>query len=249
MGVQGKLTKDKFGFSMPVNAPLYPKPPYLYKGATMLLFEYVTDPEVASNILPAELSVSDSAMAGLVFAHYPWSSLGAYDEVIVYLKAMFQGREVQYAAYLYVTTDAAMAAGREMGGYPKKIAKIDIDSGVCFSGRMERPSGIPLCSGVLAPQFQAPAAVVPIPMTFNYITLRLIPSPQKDAPPTLAELLETTWTLTKGEAWVGSGSCSFTGASALDPLHMVPIVKPVASLYITGDMVVEPNPDRKEYAL
>lgn len=32
MSIPGRLTEDKLGFSMPINAPLIPRPPDLSKG-------------------------------------------------------------------------------------------------------------------------------------------------------------------------------------------------------------------------
>ena len=70
MGLRGTLTRERFGFSVPCDAPLYPAPPYLYEGATMLAFDYLTDPKTAVELLPAVdgLELTDPPHAGLVFA-------------------------------------------------------------------------------------------------------------------------------------------------------------------------------------
>src|SRR4051812_27597743 len=114
MPIRGTITQDLPGFTMPVDAPLYPAPPYHYLDARMLIFNYVTEPAAAARLLPAALELADPPTASLVFASYPRSSLGPYNEVILTLDARFQGRAVKYATHLYVTTDIAMAAGREM---------------------------------------------------------------------------------------------------------------------------------------
>ena len=54
---------------------------------------------------------------------------------------------VQFATHLYVTSDVAMAAGREMGGYPKKIADIRIEGDPSFPATLERPAGERLVLG------------------------------------------------------------------------------------------------------
>ena len=120
MSVRGSLKKGQLGFSMPPYAPLFPKPPYFYKNATLMVFKYVTD-ELAARMVPDMVDLADPPTAGLVFASYPSSNLGPYDEVVLFLDVVFKGRPLQFAAFLYVTTDAAMAAGREMGGYPKSV--------------------------------------------------------------------------------------------------------------------------------
>jgi hypothetical protein len=38
MGLRGRLTKEQFAFTMPVDAPLYQKPPFYYKDVQLALF-------------------------------------------------------------------------------------------------------------------------------------------------------------------------------------------------------------------
>src|SRR5271157_2824934 len=150
MSVRGSLKKGQLGFSMPPYAPLFPKPPYFYKNATLMIFKYETD-ESAARMVPDLVELADPPTAGLVFASYPSSNLGPYDEVVLFLDVVFKGRPLQFAAFLYVTTDAAMAAGREMGGYPKKIAVITFEAGATYRATLERPAGQLLASATLTP--------------------------------------------------------------------------------------------------
>jgi acetoacetate decarboxylase len=247
MAVRGTLKQGLLGFSMPAHAPLFPKPPYYYKNATLMIFKYVTG-EAAARMVPDVVELADPPTAGLVFASYPASNLGPYDEVVLYLDVTFKGRPLQYAAFLYVTTDAAMAAGREMGGYPKKIGKIDFLPGPVLTAVLERPAGLRLCTGTMRPeQRQVPladvgntAAPAP-PLVLSYLTLRLFPSPQLSQPPSLVELLETHWTLDASEVWTGPGSCQLTGASELDPLHWAPVVQPIVCELVKGNICVDLN--------
>lgn len=247
MPVHGTLTKAQFGFSMPPYAPLFPKPPYFYKNTTLMIFKYVTN-DSAARMAPDLVELVDPPTAGLVFASYPSSNLGPYDEVVLYIDVIFKGQPFQFAAFLYVTTDSAMAAGREMGGYPKKIARIEFLPGPDRTAVMERPSGLRICTGTMRPEerlFPDPdpqrAAGPLLPLVLNYLTLRLIPSPQVNQPPTVMELLETHWTIDCSEVWTGPGSCQLTGASDLDPLHWAPVVEPIACQLIKGDIRVDLN--------
>jgi acetoacetate decarboxylase len=247
MSVRGTLTKAQLGFSMPPYAPLFPKPPYFYRNATLAIFKYVTDAS-AARMVPEMVELTDPPTAGLVFASYPASNLGPYDEVVLYLDVVFKGRPFQFAAFLYVTTDSAMAAGREMGGYPKKIARIAFLPGPDQTAVMERPAGLRICTGTMRPeqrQFPGPIAqelAVPAPpLVLNYLTLRLIPSPQLNQPPSVLELLETHWTIECSEVWTGPGSCQLTGASELDPLHWAPVVQPIVCELVKGDIRVDLN--------
>jgi acetoacetate decarboxylase len=240
MPVRGLLTKDHLGFSMPSYAPLFPKPPYSYKNASLMVFPYETS-EVAAQMVPNVMELADPPTAALVFATYPSSTLGPYDEVVQYVDVTFKGVKYRFATFLYVTTDSAMAAGREMGGYPKKIGKIEFLPGPAWTAALERPAGLRLCTGTMRAEQRVPPKDVPTPMALDYLTLRYFPSPQTDQPPTWCEILKTEWTVNPVEVWMGTGSCHYTGASALDPLQLAPIVKAGPCEFITGDIQVNLN--------
>jgi acetoacetate decarboxylase len=256
MAVRGTLKKGQFGFSMPAYAPLYPKPPYFYRDASLLIFEYETIGEIAARMVPDSVELSDPPMAGLVFASYPASTLGPYDEVVLYLHVSYKGTPLQFAAFLYVTTDAAMASGREMGGYPKKIGRIEHLPGPAQTAILERPAGLRLCSGTMCPEVRVmvadPEKPLP-PKVLDYLTLRLIPSPQLNQPPRVAELLVTHWSVDAAEMWTGRGSCQFTGASDIDPLHWAPLAdpirKPPTCTLIRGNITVSQNDQPSETPL
>jgi acetoacetate decarboxylase len=255
MPVRGALTQAQLGFSMPAYAPLFPKPPYFYKNASLMIFKYVTA-ESAARMVPDVIELADPPTAGLVFASYPASNLGPYDEVVLYLDVTFKGRPLQYAAFLYVTSDAAMAAGREMGGYPKKIGRIEFLSGPAPTAVLERPAGLRLCTGTMRPEERRipdaetqKTAQPPQAMLLSYLTLRLIPSPQLNQRPSLVELVETHWTMEPSEVWTGPGSCQLTGASELDPLHWAPVVQPIVCELVKGDIRVDLNDQMSETPL
>src|SRR5437868_5741371 len=113
MGKQGTLTKDQFGYSLPVDAPLYGPLPVLYKDVSMMIYEYVTDADAAAALLPAQLELIDPPMALFLFAEYKWSTLGPYNETAQALLCTYKGQLVSYAVRLHVTNDAALTMGRE----------------------------------------------------------------------------------------------------------------------------------------
>ena len=123
---------------------------------------------------------------------------------------------------------------------PKKIAKIDVDHQTAYVARLERPNGLLLATATLRPEQPDPQFVVPHSM--HYLTLRVIPNPLPGSAPSLCELVDTTWVVTSGEMWTAAGSFRYTGASALDPLHEIPVVTPGPCFYIRGDLEVGAAP-------
>ena len=265
MSTPGKLTAAGVSFSTPTDAPLYPPPPYTYPGATLLVVEFATDPARAAAILPARAELvpvpghPELARAGLAFADYPASTLGPYREAILYLHATFDAgdgpRPLQYAARFYVTTDVAMAAGREQAGIPKKIGAIDLAGfdaptlapGQTLGGRLARPAGTPIASasGKLVP-LTAPAG--PNPTTFTYLSLRLVPSPTLNEAPSLSQLIETSWGLDVAEAFgVEPDRPPTFDAGSPDAFDAVPIVAVLGMMALRGTMTVADNAEPRTW--
>jgi acetoacetate decarboxylase len=221
--IKGKLKKADFGYSLPVDAPLYQPPPVEYKDSTILTYTYETDPDAAAAVLPAQLTLTEPPTAKMVFANYNWSSVGYYNEVVQALACTYKGDPYVYAVRLHVTSDRAMASGREIGGFPKKIGHIEFnsfDSGAGYLSYLDSPEGFRVCSGVMVPDQQLPM----FPPELNYISLRLMPNPVDQANPSVCELLASVWELGPGAMWSGIGSVHLDGTSALDPYHQLPVL-------------------------
>jgi acetoacetate decarboxylase len=65
----GRLARQNFGYSMPVDAPLYPKPPIYYRDAEAISVLYETDAEAAAAMVPEGLVVPS--------LRRPWPSPGS----------------------------------------------------------------------------------------------------------------------------------------------------------------------------
>ena len=113
-------------------APLYPDPPIHYRSARMAVA--LLDGAAPDALLPAGLTPGPAAMSALVFADYPDTDIGPYREVIVFMAASVGDAAGLFCPLIYVDSDAAMAAGREVWGFPKKLADISLD---ISGGRVE----------------------------------------------------------------------------------------------------------------
>ncbi len=77
MGQSGRLTMEKMGANIPVNAPAYgPGPIHYWKKARLLIFNYETDEEAAANLLPPQLKLTDTPTAAGFFNDMQWSTCG-----------------------------------------------------------------------------------------------------------------------------------------------------------------------------
>ena len=221
---------------MPVAAPLYATPPIIYKDVERIAFTYATDPEAVQNILPEGLEVPEPATATLLFVKYPFSTLGPYLEAILSTGCVWQGELRQFSTYLFLDTDAPTAAGREIWGFPKKLAHITFENeGDLIIATAERPKGNRICTGVIRPERQIEPAARPGPPG---LSLRVIPSPEEGQGPSLMELIETPSTSTTKDAWTGTGSAQFNSPSETDPWHRFAVKKMINCVYHRGDMVL-----------
>jgi len=233
MPVSGQLTPDRFGYSVPIDAPLYVTFPLYYAGTSILMFPYLTDAQAAAAVLPSQFDLvpvdpdGKFALAQVVFARYPFSNVGSYNEVAQTLAVTYKGTPGAYAVRLHVTNDQAMAAGREIGGFPKKIGIISFDEGPTFLSTLESPKGLRICSGELD-ALQPVQGTTTLPITFY--SVRLIPNPENAAQPSIRQIIETVWVLDNGRLWSGRGALHFTGASGLNPYHTLPVLKLLPSL-------------------
>jgi len=108
--------------------------------AEMLAVVWETKPEIVARLLPPPLKPSSRPLALAFVANYPRTNFGVtYLEAALFLRAELNGEAGVYCLSMPVTNDMAMAGGREVYGYPKKIARIELNrNGQDVEGWAER---------------------------------------------------------------------------------------------------------------
>jgi acetoacetate decarboxylase len=111
-----------------------------FYGAEMLAALWGTKPEIVERFLPPPLKPVERPIAMALVADYPKTNFGlSYKECGLFLAAQYKGIEGNYCLAMPVTDDLAMAGGREVFGYPKKMANIGFDNqGGAMEGFSER---------------------------------------------------------------------------------------------------------------
>jgi acetoacetate decarboxylase len=221
------------------------KETYDFYDAEMLTVFWETKPEIVKRLLPPPLKPGKRPLALAFVANYPSTNFGVnYLESALFLRAEFNGEEGNYCLAMPVTNDIALILGREMFGYPKKIANISFNRreksikgvtdrhGVQFfevNAQMTGKLNAEDAPGILAQVFSiGPSSVV---TTFNF---KYFPAPEGngfDFPPRLIreEVEFRPKVIEIGEAEI------ILRTSKYDPWEEVEIVRVLGALYTAGN--------------
>ena len=224
-------------FAMPLTSPAYPPGPYRFVHREFLNIVYRTDPERLRAVVPAPLEV-DSPIVKYEFIRMPDSTgFGDYTETGQVIPVSFRGRKGGYSHCMFLDDEGPLAGGRELWGFPKKLAKpkllVETDTlvGTLDYGRIR------IATGTMGYKFQAVdlAAVRASLEAPNYL-LKIIP--HVDGSPRICELVEyyLTDVEVKG-AWVGPGALELR-SHALAPLAELPVLEVLSATHIVADLTL-----------
>ncbi|MFW9908567.1 MAG: acetoacetate decarboxylase family protein [Candidatus Thorarchaeota archaeon] len=119
-------------YSTPIASPTYPAHPYHYKDARVFLALFYPPEGALENLLPRPLRPSQLPLAGVMIGKMPCIETGPFMESAILAQCMFDDPHKKeeavgvFFSHNYVNTDVALASGREIWGYPRKIAKISL---------------------------------------------------------------------------------------------------------------------------
>jgi len=251
------------GMSVPFDAPLFdfnPDRGIEYRNCEAVAAVFLTTPDVDA-ILPKGLEpFSDPPQAAIWISRYPHSTVGTYNEHIslIMVKDM-HGDLGYYIPYIYVTNDAAMAAGREFAGAPKKMADIRLETGYDFiQATVDRPAGKRLVTFTFKPVERAAGPVVEafMPYPTPLLSIRHLPYVKNPSggPTHLTQLISWYAELDfhidpKGEkmVWTGPTSITYDSPSVSDPVHKLVVDEVLAGMYFQFDMKLNATEVQKDY--
>lgn len=110
-------------FAMPLNDPSYPRGPYRFYNREYFIVTYRTDMDVLRALVPEPLEIPEPIVK-YEFIRMPDSTgFGDYTETGQVIPVRFQGQAGSFVHSMYLDDDAPIAGGREIWGFPKKLAK------------------------------------------------------------------------------------------------------------------------------
>lgn len=240
---KGKLKIAEYGATMPVTGEAVQKPPFYFRHMEMMIVSYRTDDEAALAWLPEEMELDGPATVTVIVGHYGASTFGPYNEAMITIRARLDGQVCSYFPALFTDNEAPLIGGREIWGFPKKLAKIEVrHESEVMMGLVERPTGNRLLTAVMR-------KVHPVRTEdFKFapcVSLKVIPCATEQRRPALAQLIGCVLELVPHvganglpDIWTGPGSLHYDAPSAVDPWYKLPVREMVGCYAGTFDAVL-----------
>ena len=122
----------KTAFAMPLTNPAFPVGPYRFTNREYMIITYRTDRAALEKVVPAPLQIADDVVK-YEFIRMPDSTgFGDYTESGQVIPVTFEGKKGSYTHAMFLNDHPPIAGGRELWGFPKKLAspclEIDVDT-------------------------------------------------------------------------------------------------------------------------
>ena len=224
-------------FAMPLTSPAYPPGPYRFIDREYMIITYRTDPDKLRALVPEPLQI-EAPLVKYEFIRMPNSTgFGDYTEAGQVIPVTLGNRRGSYTHCMFLNDEGPIACGRELWGFPKKLAatslRVEVDTlmGTLDYGPV-RVATATMGYKHSTANLEAVSDTLALP---NFL-LKIIP--HVDATPRICELVEYGLedVVLKG-AWTGPGALSLL-PHALAPVADLPVLEVVSSVHILADLTL-----------
>lgn len=224
-------------FAMPFTSPAFPPGPYRFVDREFFIITYRTDPEALAAVVPAPLEVTDPIVK-YEFIRMPDSTgFGAYTESGQVIPVSYRGEKGGYVHAMYLDDEAPIAGGRELWGFPKKLAspKVSVEKETLV-GTLDFGS-VRVATATMGYKHRAlaEADVMPSLLAPSFL-LKIIP--HVDGSPRICELVRYSLLdiVFKG-AWTGPAALELF-EHALAPVARLPVREVIGATHIRTDLTL-----------
>ena len=215
-------------------------------GAKMLGVMFETRPEIVERLLPPPLTPADAPNGMMFIAEYPETNLGpGYREAALFLRCKCEGENGSYCLSMPIMSEESrLYNGRDIFGFPKKMAKIHLErNGPEVAGWVER-------HGIRFVELKAKlsGSLPQMPDSGPNFLFKAMPridlQPGFDGPVLLCRH-QTEVKMKSLE--IGAGQVAFQESES-DPWSEIEIVKVIMAFYLVSDNTMLPGRVVKEVA-
>jgi len=224
-------------FAMPLSNPSYPRGPYRFVDREYLIITYRTDIEALRAVVPEPLTVTEPIVK-YEFIRMPDSTgFGDYTESGQVIPVMFDGKPGGYVHSMYLNDEGPIAGGREIWGFPKKLAepslRVEKDTLV---GTLDYGT-VRVATGTMGYKHKVlePGAIKQSMESPSFL-LKIIP--HVDCTPRICELVRYRLEdVTIKGAWSGPAGLALWD-HALAPVAELPVREVVSAVHILADLTL-----------
>lgn len=224
-------------FCMPLTNPAYPRGPYRFINREFFVVTYETDMDILKEVVPEPLEVTEPIVK-FEFIRMPDSTgFGNYTESGQVIPVRYQGKQGGYSFAMYLDDESPIAGGREIWGFPKKLAKPSLNvTKETLTGQLQY-EGMTVATGTMGYKYQAldTAKIHQALLAPNYL-LKIIPD--VDGTTRICELVEYYLDdLTVKGAWSGPAELALY-PHALANVAKLPVKKVISGLHVITDLTL-----------
>jgi acetoacetate decarboxylase len=230
-------TVSRTAFAMPWQSPAFPCGPYRFLRREYVIIKYRTDRTALERVVPPPLEIVDDTV-NYEFIRMPDSTgFGDYTETGQVIPVRFEGQTGGYVHAMFLNDESPIAGGRELWGFPKKLANpslgIDLDTlvGTLDYGKIRIAIGTMgykhrvLDHGLVLASLKSPSFL-----------LKIIP--HVDGTPRICELVRYYLEdITLTGAWTGPASLELH-PHALAPVADLPVREVISATHLIADLTL-----------
>ena len=226
-------------FAMPLTNPAYPPGPYRFIDREYLIITYRTDPVKLRAVVPEPLELNEPEPdVKYEFIRMPNSTgFGDYTETGQVVPVSFRGRKGGYTHCMFLNDEGPIAGGRELWGFPKKLANPSLRTEVdTLIGTLDY-GPLRVATGTMGYKYRrTDPTLVKASLEAPNFLLKIIP--HVDGSPRICELVEYYLEdiVLKG-AWTGPAALSLM-PHALAPVAELPVLEVVSAIHILADLTL-----------
>ncbi|MGA0588512.1 acetoacetate decarboxylase [Dyella sp. KRB-257] len=224
-------------FAMPLTSPAFPPGPYRFVDREFLVITYRTDLDALRAVVPEPLEVTEP-LVRYEFIRMPDSTgFGDYTESGQVIPVSFEGVHGGYVHSMYLNDHPPIAGGRELWGFPKKLASPELEVETdTLVGTLDYGKVRVAKATMGYKHRQADHAAVLAALQAPSFLLKIIP--HVDGTARICELVRyfTTDIVLKG-AWSGPASLELH-PHALAPVAELPVLKVESALHFVCDLTL-----------
>ena len=224
-------------FAMPIHSPAFPPGPYRFVDREYLIITYRTDPDALVAVVPAPLRVAEP-LVKFEFINMPDSTgFDHYCESGQVIPVTLDGETGGFVLSMFLNDHPPIAAGRELWGFPKKLAtprlEVDRDTlvGTLDYGRIR------VATGTMGFKHrELDQAAVTKSLNESGFLLKIIP--HVDGSPRICELVRYNLKDIgfKG-AWTGPAALELH-PHALAPVADLPVLSIISATHVIADLTL-----------